>query len=666
MQNIFIELLPPWVETGLQPAFYDKESGTVLQQVSRMWAKMIELGAGFNKFTDDTTTYVNEFTDDINETVDDYIEKFNDLHDYVEDYFDNLDVQEEINNKLDDMLEQGTLQEIITTYIQSNVAWTFDTVADMKNATNLISGSYAQTLGFHSLNDGGGAIYKISDTGTADEMSVIAVDSLYATIVKPAQLSVKQLGAYGDATHDDTSAIQTALDINSYVYIPDGIYMIDASVALLPNTGNKICLSENATLKAITNNLDRYHIIYISSKNNIEIWGGTLMGDRDTHTGATGEWGYCLKIDGTSDNICIHDINLVKAWGDGLLIDTTGVVETTRVHVDSARRNGYSIIECGGFISTDDIIENTNGTAPQFGVDIEPDLATEDVKNVVFNNLLTKNNTGGGFSFHLIQQNTSNDSVILNDYTSISDGKGIWVNIGDVHTVDIKIRNPYIYNVSAQGIYVKNLSQYSDVLIEHPYVDGYGYGSQTPNGILITGSASSIAYNVTIINPTVINNQNTTATNVVPIRFDVITNVTYKNIKVINPIDIDNIPISFNSLSDNVKIVDELNASVWSKDADDAIGGYVMPSLVKTTNFTATRQIRISGVAKFPIGHKIKFVNDGDYSLKLYFQNQYIYGLSTVDNKTFTCADKGGYLEILRLSDTEWTATAVNGTWTSN
>ena len=40
MQNIFIEFLPPWVETGIQTAFYDKESGTVLQQTARMYAKV--------------------------------------------------------------------------------------------------------------------------------------------------------------------------------------------------------------------------------------------------------------------------------------------------------------------------------------------------------------------------------------------------------------------------------------------------------------------------------------------------------------------------------------------------------------------------------------------------------------------------------------------------
>ena len=39
------------------------------------------------------------------------------LHDYVEHYFDNLDVQEEINNKLDQMTEDGTLTDLISDYV---------------------------------------------------------------------------------------------------------------------------------------------------------------------------------------------------------------------------------------------------------------------------------------------------------------------------------------------------------------------------------------------------------------------------------------------------------------------------------------------------------------------------------------------------------------------
>lgn len=96
-----INFLPPWVETNEQPAFYDKESGTVLQQTARMYAKVNQLVRSVNEQ---------------NETIADYIQQFIDLHDYVEDYFDNLDVQEEVNNKIDALVADGTIPNIITSY----------------------------------------------------------------------------------------------------------------------------------------------------------------------------------------------------------------------------------------------------------------------------------------------------------------------------------------------------------------------------------------------------------------------------------------------------------------------------------------------------------------------------------------------------------------------
>lgn len=139
-------------------------------------------------------------------------ELFIELKSYVDNYFDNLDVQEEINNKLDQMAEDGTLQEIITAYIQANVTWTFDTVADMKLAANLTNGSYARTLGFHGIGDGGGAIYKISNSGTANEMDVIAIGSLFANLVIFGDIKPELFGAYGDGTHNDSTAFNRCLN----------------------------------------------------------------------------------------------------------------------------------------------------------------------------------------------------------------------------------------------------------------------------------------------------------------------------------------------------------------------------------------------------------------------------------------------------------------------
>jgi hypothetical protein len=156
------------------------------------------------------------------------------LKEYVDNYFANLDVQEEINNKLDAMVEDGTLQEIITTYIQSNVTWTFDTVADMQLGTNFVDGSYARTLGYYAINDGGAGEYKIrtkTESDTPDGGSLIAIsETLVAELTYTTNVNVKQFGAYGDGTHDDTTAIQNAIDYVKSIIIDNDDIVVDEPI----------------------------------------------------------------------------------------------------------------------------------------------------------------------------------------------------------------------------------------------------------------------------------------------------------------------------------------------------------------------------------------------------------------------------------------------------
>ena len=100
------------------------------------------------------------------------------LQDYVTHYFDNLDVQEEINNKLDEMAESGELEEIIASYLNVNAILAYNTKDDMINAENLVNGSIARTLGNNNYLDGYGAFYKIRtiiNTDIIDGVNKIAL-----------------------------------------------------------------------------------------------------------------------------------------------------------------------------------------------------------------------------------------------------------------------------------------------------------------------------------------------------------------------------------------------------------------------------------------------------------------------------------------------------------
>lgn len=67
------------------------------------------------------------------ENIESLYNAFVELHDYVKNYFDNLDVQDEINNKLDVMAGDGTLEEIINQQIFGQIN------QDLTNLTNRVA-----------------------------------------------------------------------------------------------------------------------------------------------------------------------------------------------------------------------------------------------------------------------------------------------------------------------------------------------------------------------------------------------------------------------------------------------------------------------------------------------------------------------------------------------
>lgn len=175
---------------------------------------------------------VNDNTDALHQA---YIE----LKNYVENYFTNLDVQEEINNKLDSMAQDGTLQEIIADYLNSKAVFGFDTVESMKNATNLINGSYAKTLGYYTKNDGGSATYKIrtiTNEDVVDDMFILSLndETLIAELIIDYPLAVEKIGAKGDNTQDDTLFIQNALNKTNNIIL-NKIYKTTDTIDITSN-----------------------------------------------------------------------------------------------------------------------------------------------------------------------------------------------------------------------------------------------------------------------------------------------------------------------------------------------------------------------------------------------------------------------------------------------
>ena len=104
-------------------------------------------------------------------------EAFTTLKNYVDNYFNNLDIQTEINNKLDEMATSGELEAIIASYLNTQAVRGFSTLNDLKNATGLISGAICQTSGKTTYKDGLGSLYRIRNITNED---IIDNDNLVA------------------------------------------------------------------------------------------------------------------------------------------------------------------------------------------------------------------------------------------------------------------------------------------------------------------------------------------------------------------------------------------------------------------------------------------------------------------------------------------------------
>lgn len=178
---------------------------------------------------------------------------FTTLKDYVDNYFDNLNIQEEVNNKLDEMAEDGTLENIIAQYIQLSTTYTYATLADMKTATNLIDGSFARTSGYYNFNDGGGASYHVRasrNDDVVDDKFIVALadENLVAELLYNKDINVKQIGAYGDNEHDDSSTIQLAINklaiTGGNLIIPKSTYLFN-DVLVIPDNNELINIIGN-------------------------------------------------------------------------------------------------------------------------------------------------------------------------------------------------------------------------------------------------------------------------------------------------------------------------------------------------------------------------------------------------------------------------------------
>ena len=383
-------------------------------------------------------------------------------------WFNNLDVQDEINNKLDEMAESGELEEIISAYLNSKAIFGYDTVADMKSAENLIDGSYARTLGYHSLNDNGGALYKIreiTNSDTVDEMLLIAIgEDLVAELIVFDKVNVDQLGAYGDNSHDDLDSIEKALTSFKTVEFSNKTYKLSETITA---SYVKSIVGNNSTIQ------------YYGTSDMLVLTQCNIKGMTFKYTGNE-------SIDGVeilnAKHIVIEN-NIFDGFNNNLIMANHQYSKVINNEFKNWGTNGLYMYNSSADLGDSKVLNNN----------FFPDNTnlTRNLTNAIY---MT---SGGGT---LISHNKIN----WHDNTMFPKNGIVWNSTSGASTSDIIISNNSIENCSLKAIDIETDSstEFYNIIIEGNEIASYT--STRENGIYINGKPNA-SYS-TILNCNVANN----------------------------------------------------------------------------------------------------------------------------------------------------------------
>ena len=227
------------------------------------------------------------------------------------------------------------------------------------------------------------------------------------------EISEARASWWGFDPADSTAALQSAIDSGATRVIVENMGAPWIVTPIQLASDQEIVFEKGAVVEAKKGEFKGRNdsLFNAISKQNITLTGyGAVLRmqrqDYDNPPYEKAEWRHVLNIK-SSSNIKVYGLTLAESGEDGIYLGTAKKGVTNKgVHIkdvvcDGNYRQGISIITAEDMLIENTIMKNTAGTAPQAGIDFEPNSSTERLVNCVMRNCISENNKGCGYAFYL-------------------------------------------------------------------------------------------------------------------------------------------------------------------------------------------------------------------------------------------------------------------------
>jgi len=221
----------------------------------------------------------------------------------------------------------------------------------------------------------------------------------------------------GDGKTDNTAALKILLgDGNRTIHIPAGDYVsgkiyIPSNTVLLLDSG--VILQNSGQLGPEDS------FINIAASTNVYVsgYGAKVLGDRDVYPPGEQRHGVLIT---ESDNVVIDGLESSNNAGDGFTISAPEVppqgqysenIVLNDCLASNNRRQGLSIVSARNVYVVNCQFQYTQGTAPEFGIDLEPDFPDQLLDHIIILQPFTLANHGGGIAIYLENLNANSYPV---------------------------------------------------------------------------------------------------------------------------------------------------------------------------------------------------------------------------------------------------------------